>query len=133
VRLSDDLKSTTAIDTTEKLKEQKARVYWYEHDSEWHPDNEDYDENIDSHRFGGLYWRPLMHFEDSMNIEIIPDIKKSHARYKAVVHYDGNYITSDIITFNNAIDVEGLAEDLARNDKYILRISTYTEDPNNKG
>lgn len=133
VRLSDDLKSTNAIDTTEKLKEQKARVYWYEHDSDWHPDNEDYDENIDSHRFGGLYWRPLMHFEDSMNIEIIPDIKKSHARYKAVVHYDGNYITSDIITFNNAIDVEGLAEDLARNDKYILRISTYTEDPKNKG
>lgn len=133
VRLSDDLKSTTAIDTTEKLKEHKARVYWYQHDPEWHPDNEEYDENIDSHRFGGLYWKPLMHFEDAMNIEVIPDINKSRARYKAVVHYDGNYITSDIITFNNAVDVEGLAEDLARNDKYILRISTFKEDPNNKG
>lgn len=132
VRLSDDLKDSRAIDTTEELKEQGGNVYWYVHDPEWHPDNEEYDETIDSHRFGGLFWRPLMHFEDDMSIEVIPDIKRNKARYKAVVHYDGTYITSDIISFGNVVDVEGMAEDLARNDAYILRISTYKEDPESK-
>ena len=132
VRLSDDLKDSRAIDTTEELKEQGGNVYWYVHDPDWHPDNEEYDETIDSHRFGGLFWRPLMHFEDDMSIEVIPDIKRNKARYKAVVHYDGTYITSDIISFGNVVDVEGMAEDLARNDAYILRISTYKEDPESK-
>lgn len=132
VRLSDDLKDSRAIDTTEELKEQGGNVYWYVHDPEWHPDNEEYDESIDSHRFGGLFWRPLMRFEDEMSIEVVPDIGRNKTRFKAVVHYDGTYITSDIISFGNVVDVEGMAEDLARNDAYILRISTYKEDPESK-
>lgn len=122
-------KTATVVDATDELYEYDAKIYWYIHDPTWTPEIPEYDSGVASHRFGGLFWRPMPLYEDEMTITLEMDVNKSNTRLKAVVHHDGTYLSSDVVRFNNKVDVEGLAEDLARNDQFILRCATYTVDP----
>lgn len=122
-------KTATVVDATDELYEYDAKIYWYIHDSTWTPETPEYDSGVASHRFGGLFWRPMPLYEDEMTITLEMDVNKSNTRLKAVVHHDGTYLSSDVVRFNNKVDVEGLAEDLARNDQFILRCATYAVDP----
>jgi hypothetical protein len=118
------------IDTYGALEEAGARVYWYYYDPEWTSENVLYDYENYSHRFGGMYWRPFEIDEtivipDDMELSYIvsPDVQKNVSKYKAVIHYNNTYVTSNIITFANVEAVETNNANLARNDKVILRIS----------
>ena len=118
------------IDTYGALEEAGARVYWYYYDPEWTSENVLYDYENYSHRFGGMYWRPFEIDEtvvvpDEMELSYIvsPDVQKNVSKYKAVIHYNNTYVTSNIITFANVEAVETNNANLARNDKVILRIS----------
>ena len=128
VNYDSETKSGELIDSYSDLLKYNAHLYWYIHDSNWTPDSTEYDSTLPSHRFGGLFWRPMPELEDKCDVIVVPEIGRSNTRYKAVLHHDGTYITSETIRFNNAVDVEGLAEDIARNDTYILKCATYKVD-----
>lgn len=115
------------VNTKEDLDKYAAKIYWYKYDETWTPDNEEYDETIYAHKFGGLYWRPI-DTDGQLNKEVIPNVDRSKDRFKAVIHYSGTYITSNVLIFTNYIDVDAAKADLAKNDKIILRCALLGED-----
>lgn len=115
------------VNTKEDLDKYAAKIYWYKYDETWTPDNEEYDETIYAHKFGGLYWRPI-DMDGQLNKEITPNIDRSKDRFKAVIHYGGTYITSNVLIFTNYVDIDAAKADLAKNDKVILRCALLGED-----
>ena len=118
------------IDTYGALEAANAQVYWYYYDPTWTTENALYDYDNYRHRFGGMYWRPFDVDEsqvfldnDPLTFVVSPDVQKNVSKYKAVIHYDSTYVTSNIITFANVEAVETNNANLARNDKVILRIA----------
>lgn len=122
--------SAELIDTHGALESAGAKVYWYYYDPEWTPEHVNYDYEKSIHRFGGNYWHPYeidesIVYDEYAPLEFIvtPDVQKNTSKYKAVIHYNNTYVTSNIITFANVEPVETNNANLARNDKIILRIS----------
>lgn len=122
--------SAELIDTHGALESAGAKVYWYYYDPEWTPEHVNYDYEKPIHRFGGNYWHPYeidesIVYDEYAPLEFIvtPDVQKNTSKYKAVIHYNNTYVTSNIITFANVEPVETNNANLARNDKIILRIS----------
>lgn len=118
------------VDTYGALESFDAKVYWYYYDPEWVPEHVEYDYENPMHRFGGNYWHPYavdesIVYDEYAPLEFIvtPDVQKNTSKYKAVIHYNNTYVTSNIITFANVEAVETNNANLARNDKIILRIS----------
>ena len=119
------------VDTQEELAKYDAKVYWYKYDDTWNTENGEYKESEPSHKLGGIYWRPLNGTDENDNLitnellkTVQPNLEVSRDRFKAVVHYDKTYTTSNIFVFTNCVDVEAEAATLARNDKIILRCAT---------
>lgn len=119
------------VDTYEQLAELKAEIYWYKYDKSWAPEHEDYDiENI-SHKLGGNYWRPFDPNnveEGEVSISVIPDREMNKQRYKVVIRCSGSSFTSNVLIFTNTTTPETDKENLARNDKIILRCAVLAED-----
>lgn len=113
-------KGIQLINTDDEVAEINAKIYWYKYDETWTSANEDYDETQVSHRFGGINWRPI-NSEGKLVQEITPNTERTKDRYKAVVHYDGTYITSNVLIFTNYFDIDAQKAELARNDKIVLR------------
>ena len=120
-------KGVQLVNSQEELDKYEAKIYYYRYDEEWTPDNEEYDETNYSHKFGGLYWRPI-DTEGELIKVIQPDTNRSKDRFKAVIHYGGTYITSNVLVFTNYIDVDVENANLAKNDKVILRCALLGED-----
>lgn len=120
------------VDTYNRIQELDAKVYWYNYDPEWAPENPDYDAEKPSHRFGGNYWRPYPYKEDvkyepntPISFQVKPDRNKSKDRYKCVIHYNNTYVTSNVFIFQNFnSSIESDNANLARNDRIILRCAT---------
>lgn len=128
--------SLMLIDTYNQIEELGAKVYWYNYDPEWTAENEEYDEENYSHKLGGNYWKPYSVLENSqlkedtpISFTVVPNKDKAKERYKAVIHYDGAYITSNVFIFQNCNkSIESDRANLARNDRIILRCATLSED-----
>lgn len=128
--------SLMLIDTYNQIEELGAKVYWYNYDPEWTAENEEYDEENYSHKLGGNYWKPYPVLENSqlkedtpISFTVVPNKDKAKERYKAVIHYDGAYITSNVFIFQNCNkSIESDRANLARNDRIILRCATLSED-----
>lgn len=120
-------KGVQLINTEDEITALGAKIYWYKYDESWTPDNIEYDESKYPHKFGGLYWRPI-DIEGQLIKSVEPDIEKSKDRFKAVIHYSGTYITSNVLIFTNYFDVDAAKSDLAKNDKVILRCALLGED-----
>lgn len=128
--------SLMLIDTYNQIEELGAKVYWYNYDPEWTAENEEYDEENYSHKLGGNYWKPYPVLENSqlkedtpISFTVVPNKDKVKERYKAVIHYDGAYITSNVFIFQNCNkSIESDRANLARNDRIILRCATLSED-----
>lgn len=120
-------KGVKLINTQDEINQYEAKIYWYKYDETWTPENIEYDESKYPHKFGGLYWRPI-----DINGELIktiePNLDRSRDRFKAVIHYNGTYITSNVLVFTNYFDVDTAKSDLAKNDKVILRCAVLGED-----
>ena len=122
-------KGVQLVNTQDKIAALDAKIYWYKYDESWTPDNTEYDESKYSHKFGGLYWRPI-DIEGQLTKTVEPNIEQSKDRFKAVIHYDGTYITSNVLIFTNYFDIDTAKSDLAKNDKVILRCALLGEDEN---
>ena len=128
--------SLMLIDTYNQIEELGAKVYWYNYDPEWTAENEEYDEENYSHKLGGNYWKPYPVLENPqlkedtpISFTVVPNKDKAKERYKAVIHYDGAYITSNVFIFQNCNkSIESDRANLARNDRIILRCATLSED-----
>lgn len=120
------------VDTYNRIQELDAKVYWYNYDPEWAPENPDYNSEKPSHRFGGNYWRPYPYKEDEkyepntpISFQVKPDRNKAKDRYKCVIHYNNTYVTSNVFIFQNFnSSIESDNANLARNDRIILRCAT---------
>lgn len=115
------------VNSQEALDTYSAKIYWYKYDETWTPDNQEYDETIYAHKFGGLYWRPI-DMNGQLTEEVTPNVDRSKDRFKAVIHYSGTYITSNVLIFTNYFDIDAAKADLAKNDKIILRCALLGED-----
>lgn len=122
-------KGIQLVNTQDEIAALDAKIYWYKYDESWTPDNVEYDESKYPHKFGGLYWRPI-DIEGQLIKDVEPDIERSKDRFKAVIHYNGTYITSNALIFTNYFDVDTAKSDLAKNDKVILRCALLGEDEN---
>lgn len=122
-------KGIQLVNTQDEIAALDAKIYWYKYDESWTPDNVEYDESKYSHKFGGLYWRPI-DIEGQLIKSVKPDIERSKDRFKAVIHYNGTYITSNVLIFTNYFDIDTAKSDLAKNDKVILRCALLGEDEN---
>lgn len=124
-------KGVTMVDSYDQLKELEATLYWYKYDKSWAPEHEDYDMENLSHKLGGNYWRPI----DVTNPEtgeitltVTPDRDMNKQRYKAIIRFQGSSLVSNVLVFTNTATPETDKENLARNDKIILRCSVLKED-----
>lgn len=122
-------KGVQLINTQDEIAALNAKIYWYKYDESWTPDNVEYDESKYPHKFGGLYWRPI-DIEGQLIKNVEPNVERSKDRFKAVIHYNGTYITSNILIFTNYFDIDAAKFDLAKNDKVILRCALLGEDEN---
>lgn len=122
-------KGIQLVNTQDEIAALDAKIYWYKYDESWTPDNVEYDESKYPHKFGGLYWRPI-DIEGQLIKSVEPDIERSKDRFKAVIHYNGTYIISNVLIFTNYFDVDTAKSDLAKNDKVILRCALLGEDEN---
>ena len=122
-------KGIQLVNTQDEIAALDAKIYWYKYDESWTPDNVEYDESKYPHKFGGLYWRPI-DIEGQLIKDVEPDVERSKDRFKAVIHYNGTYITSNVLIFTNYFDVDTAKSDLAKNDKVILRCALLGEDKN---
>lgn len=118
------------VDSYDQLKELEATLYWYKYDKSWAPEHEDYDMENLSHKLGGNYWRPI----DIVNPEtgeitltVTPDRDMNKQRYKAIIRFQGSSLVSNVLIFTNTATPETDKENLARNDKIILRCSVLKE------
>lgn len=121
-------KGVQLVNTQDEVSILGAKIYWYKYNELWTPDNDKYDETNYSHRFGGLYWEPI-DVEGELSKTIEPDVERSKDRFKAVIHYSGTYITSNVLIFTNYFDIDAEKSNLAKNDKVILRCALLGEDP----
>lgn len=134
-------KTYKLYDSQEEFDEAGYEIFWYIKDNNWYLDaaNSAYDETKTEHRYGGLYWAPMSKENSTLPVPIdsqrspiydrvsytfVPDINRSVYRLKAAVRSDSTHIVSDILVFQNKKDVETELQDLARNDKIIIRIGT---------
>lgn len=124
-------KGVIMVDSYEQLKELEATLYWYKYDKSWELGHEDYDiENL-SHRLGGNYWRPIdvVHPETgAITLTVTPDRDMNKQRYKAIIRFQGSSLVSNVLVFTNTATPETDRENLARNDKIILRCAVLKED-----
>lgn len=122
-------KGVQLVNTQDEIAALDAKIYWYQYDELWTPDNVEYDETKYPHKFGGLYWRPI-DVDGQLIKNVEPDVEHSKDRFKAVIHYNGTYITSNVLIFTNYFDIDAAKSDLAKNDKVILRCALLGEDEN---
>ena len=122
-------KGVQLVNTQDEIATLGAKIYWYKYDELWTPDNVEYDETKYSHKFGGLYWRPI-DVDGQLIKNVEPDVEHSKDRFKAVIHYNGTYITSNVLIFTNYFDIDAAKSDLAKNDEVILRCALLGEDEN---
>lgn len=122
-------KGVQLVNTQDEIAALDAKIYWYKYDELWTPDNIEYDETKYPHKFGGLYWRPI-DVDGQLIKNVEPDVGHSKDRFKAVIHYNGTYITSNVLIFTNYFDIDAAKSDLAKNDKVILRCALLGEDEN---
>lgn len=119
------------IDTYNRIQELNAKVYWYNYDPEWAPENPEYDAENITHKLGGNYWRPYPYVETKypentpITFQVKPNRNKARDRFKCVIHYDNTYVTSNVFIFQNFnLSIESDNANLARNDRIILRCAT---------
>lgn len=124
-------KNIQLIDSYEQLAELDANIYWYYYDPLWTSENEEYNEEEVAHRLGGNYWHPLNGGTETwaadadLSFMVTPRLDVAKERYKAVIHYNKNVITSNTFVFYNSNStVESDRANLARNDTMILRCAT---------
>lgn len=139
--------------TMEELEDMGAQLYWYIRDESWTADsitNPIYkdSENIihpewvlDEHNYSGIFWAPISglpgkNFPTEISvydeliygkssIQFLCDINKSRYQFRVAAVIGSDVILSDILTFTNATDVEGLNSNLAINDTVILRPAVF--------
>ena len=122
-------KGVQLVNTQDEIAVLDAKIYWYKYDESWTPDSAEYDESKYPHKFGGLYWRPI-DVDGQLIKNVEPNVEHSKDRFKAVIHYNGTYITSNVLIFTNYFDIDAAKSDLAKNDKIILRCALLGEDEN---
>lgn len=134
-------KQYTLYDSQEEFDAAGYSIYWYVKDNTWYLDaaNTAYDEIRPEHKYGGLYWAPMSGEGNLLPVRInnkneviysrsnytfVPDIGRSAYRFRVAVRSEDTHTLSDILVFSNQKDVETDLQDLARNDKVIIRIGT---------
>ena len=140
-----ETKTYELFDSEEEFQNAGIEIFWYVRDPNWTLDasNPAFDESKSEHKYSGLFWAP-MSLENSelptpvegqneaiynkSSYTFLPDINKSMYKLRAAVRYKTAHTLSDIIEFTNYKDVEGDAQDLTRNNKIIVRVSTILYD-----
>lgn len=139
--------------TMEELEDMGAQLYWYVRDESWTADsvtNPIYKDSnnvvhpewvLDQHSYSGIFWAPIsglsgVNFPTKISVyneniygqssvQFLCDINKSRYQFRVAAVIGSDVILSDILTFTNATDVEGLNSNLAINDTVVLRPAVF--------
>lgn len=145
VHYNQDSGTYELYDSQEEFDEAGVEIFWYIRDPSWVLDasNPAWDSAKNEHKYSGIFWAPMSgedselpkrismpeeRIYDKSTYTFVPDINKSVYKLRAAVRYNNGHTLSDILEFTNRKDVEGDTQDLARNNKVILRISTVLYD-----